>query len=54
MKHVVREADEVWVVSATRPLLPVHGLDDVAYPAPGPVAEELLPRLDDHITHTLD
>lgn len=50
----VREADEVWVVSATRPLLPVHGLDDVAYPAPGPVAEELLPRLDDHITHTLD
>ena len=50
----VRGADEVWIVSATRPLLPVHALDDVAYPAPGPVAEEVGPRLDEHIRATLD
>ena len=50
----VRDADEVWVVSATRPLLPVHALDDVAYPAPGPVAARLIPVLEDHITATLD
>lgn len=50
----VRGADELWVVSATRPLLPVHGLDDVAYPAPGPVAERLTPELEQHITDTLD
>lgn len=50
----VRDADEVWIVSATRPLLPAHALDDVAFPAPGPVAEELLPQLDEHIDATLD
>lgn len=50
----VRTADEVWAVSATRPLLPVHALDDVAFPAPGPVADELGPRLEEHITATLD
>lgn len=50
----VRTADEVWAVSATRPLLPVHALDDVAFPAPGPVADELGPRLEEHIAATLD
>jgi branched-subunit amino acid aminotransferase/4-amino-4-deoxychorismate lyase len=50
----LHDADELWVVSATRPLLPVHALDDRAYPAPGPVAEELLPALDEHILATLD
>ena len=50
----VRGADEVWVVSATRPLLPVHALDDVAYEAPGPVASEVRDRLDAHIAETLD
>lgn len=50
----VHDADEVWVVSATRPLLPVHGLDDTAYPAPGPVAAELRPRLEAHVAATLD
>ncbi len=50
----VRSADEVWIVSATRPLLPVHALDDVAYAAPGPVAERLTPVLRDHIEATLD
>lgn len=37
----VRGADEVFVLSATRPLLPVHALDDVAFPAPGPRGVEL-------------
>lgn len=50
----VHAADELWIVSATRPLLPVHALDDTAYPAPGPVAQELGPRLRDHIDETLD
>ena len=50
----VRTADELWIVSATRPLLPVHALDDVAYPAPGPVAEEVAAQLDDHLRATLD
>lgn len=50
----VRGADEVWTVSATRLLLPVHGLDDVAYPAPGPVAERLRPELEQHIASSLD
>ncbi len=50
----VRGADELWTVSATRLLLPVHGLDDVAYPAPGPVAERLGPELAQHIAATLD
>lgn len=50
----VRSADELWVCSATRPLLPVHGLDDVAFAAPGPVAQDVAPRLHEHITATLD
>jgi branched-chain amino acid aminotransferase len=50
----VLAADELWIVSATRPLLPVHALDETAYPAPGPVAQELGPRLRDHIDATLD
>lgn len=50
----VRAADELWVASATRPLLPVHALDDVAYPAPGPVATDVGAALADHIATTLD
>lgn len=50
----VRSADELWVVSATRPLLPAHALDDVAYPAPGPRAREVAALLEDHIATTLD
>ena len=50
----VRGADEVWVVSATRPLLPVHALDDVAYEAPGPVAADVGASVDAHIDDTLD
>lgn len=50
----VRSADELWVLSATRPLLPVHALDDVAYAAPGPVAEDVGTALAEHIAATLD
>ncbi|MBW3657792.1 MAG: aminotransferase class IV [Actinobacteria bacterium] len=47
-------ADEVFVVSATRPVLPVHAVGDREYPAPGPVTEDLRSRFDDHIDATLD
>lgn len=50
----VRDADEVWICSATRPLKPVHALDDVAYAAPGPVAGDVGARLLDHIDETRD
>jgi branched-subunit amino acid aminotransferase/4-amino-4-deoxychorismate lyase len=50
----VREADELWVASATRPLLPVHALDDVAFEAPGPIAQRVGPALEEHIAATLD
>lgn len=50
----VQAADELLVLSATRPLLPVHALDDVDYPAPGPVGEDLRTRLLAHLDETLD
>lgn len=50
----LHSANELWIVSATRPLLPVHALDDTSYPTPGPKAQHLLPLLQAHITATLD
>jgi branched-chain amino acid aminotransferase len=50
----LRGADEVFVLSATRPLLPVHALDDVAFIVPGPVTTELRQRFAEHIEDTLD
>jgi branched-subunit amino acid aminotransferase/4-amino-4-deoxychorismate lyase len=52
-------ADEVLVVSATRPVLPVHRLvlaDEAthALPAPGPVTAALRARMDAHLDATLD
>lgn len=47
-------ADEVFVVSATRPVLPVHAVGDAEYPAPGAVTEELARRFDEHIEASLD
>lgn len=47
-------ADEVFVVSATRPVLPVHAVGDREYPAPGPVTADLHARFDEHIEATLD
>jgi branched-chain amino acid aminotransferase len=56
----LRAADEVFVVSATRPVLAVHaitlddGAEELALPAPGPVTERVKQDLDRHITATLD
>jgi 4-amino-4-deoxychorismate lyase len=52
-------ADELIVLSATRPCLPVHALylpggRRVEFPAPGPVTAQLRARLQAHITSTLD
>lgn len=50
----VRGADEAFIVSATRPVLPVHAIDDVELPAEGPITTDARRRLDDHIDATLD
>ena len=52
-------ADELVVLSATRPCLPVHGLHlpdgrHHALPAPGPTTQRLRTALETHITSTLD
>lgn len=47
-------ADEVFLLSATRPVLPVHAIDDVTFPAPGPVTSHARDAFDAHITSTLD
>lgn len=48
------EADEVFVASATRPVLPVHAVDDHEYPTDGPVTTQLRATFDEHIVRTLD
>jgi branched-subunit amino acid aminotransferase/4-amino-4-deoxychorismate lyase len=54
----LRAADEVFVVSATRPTLPVHavliGDEELELPAPGPVTASLAAAFDEHIEATLD
>jgi branched-subunit amino acid aminotransferase/4-amino-4-deoxychorismate lyase len=54
----LRRADELFVVSATRPVLPVHAVllpdgGELTPPAPGPVTEDLAARyhayLDEHL-----
>jgi branched-chain amino acid aminotransferase len=55
----VRGADEVFVLSATRPVLPVHavllGADERReLPAPGPVTARAAAAFAEHITATLD
>lgn len=47
-------ADEVFVLSATRPVLPVHAVGDVEYPAPGPRTRELRQAFDAHVQDSLD
>lgn len=46
--------DELFVLSATRPVLAVHAVGDREFPAPGPVTEDLRVRLHAHIEATLD
>ena len=54
----LRAADEVFVASATRPILPVHvvllGDDELELPAPGPVTSRVRTAFDHHIEATLD
>lgn len=50
----VMTADELFVVSATRPVIPVHAVDDHEFPAPGPVTAELQERFQQAIDEHLD
>ena len=55
----VRTADELFVVSATRPVLPVHavlldGADEVEFPTPGPTTARLQDAFAAHILDHLD
>jgi branched-subunit amino acid aminotransferase/4-amino-4-deoxychorismate lyase len=54
----LRAADEVFVVSATRPVLSVHAVvadgEELELPAPGPVTAEVGAAFDAHIDATLD
>lgn len=54
----LRRAEEVFVISATRPILPVHvvlvGDVELELPAPGPVTARVRASFDEHITTTLD
>ncbi len=48
------DADEVFVLSATRPVLPVEAVDEHTFPSPGPVTAALRARFAEHIEATLD
>ncbi|MFA9445886.1 aminotransferase class IV [Egicoccus sp. AB-alg6-2] len=55
----LRSADELFVVSATRPVLPVHAVvfddgDEREYPAPGPVTKTLQASFAQHVVDHLD
>jgi branched-subunit amino acid aminotransferase/4-amino-4-deoxychorismate lyase len=55
----LRTADEVFVVSATRPVLSVHAVlidedEELELPAPGPVTAKVRAAFDAHIDATLD
>lgn len=47
-------ADEVFVVSATRPVLPVHAVGDNEFPAPGEITADIRARFEEHILASLD
>ncbi|MDX1621458.1 MAG: aminotransferase class IV [Nitriliruptorales bacterium] len=50
----VLTADELFVVSATRPVLPVHAVGEQEFPSPGPVTADLQQRFGAHIEAHLD
>lgn len=52
--EAVLDADEVIVVSASRPVVPVHAIDEIEYPAPGPHTDEARAAFDAHVDATLD
>lgn len=47
-------ADEVFVTSASRLVLPVHAVGDAEYPSPGPVTADVRDRFIAHVEATLD
>jgi branched-chain amino acid aminotransferase len=47
-------ADEVFVVSASRPVHPVHAVGEREYPAPGPLTSSVRTDFDAHVQATLD
>jgi branched-chain amino acid aminotransferase len=50
----VLRADEVFIISASRPVLPVHAIDETTYPAPGPRTREIRDAYGAHILEVLD
>ncbi len=54
----LRAADELFVVSAARPVVPVHavlvGDEELRFPSPGPVTARLKDAFDAHVRDTLD
>lgn len=54
----LRSADELFIVSAARPVIPVHSLildgEERTLPSPGPVTGSLQKAFDEHITANLD
>lgn len=50
----VLRADEAFLLSATRPVLPVHAIGDVELPAPGPATEAAREAFLAHVDATLD
>ncbi len=53
-EEFLADAEEVFVLSATRPVLPVRSVDDREFPCPGPVTTELRRRFSEHIDASLD
>ncbi len=47
-------ADEIFALSATRPVLPVNAVDAHHVTAPGPVTEQLSRQFSEHVEATLD
>ena len=54
----LRSADELFVVSAARPVVPVHsvliGDEELRFPSPGPETARLQAAFDEHVLATLD
>ncbi|MDX1509795.1 MAG: aminotransferase class IV [Nitriliruptorales bacterium] len=50
----VLDADEVFVLSATRLAVPVHAIDEATWQVPGPVAADVAEALAAHVDETLD
>jgi branched-chain amino acid aminotransferase len=52
--EVLRDAEEVFVVSTVRDVQPVHACEGRLYPAPGPVTSRVKERWAEGVARTLD